>query len=360
MPSVQETLASVAGSVSNGVKAAASAAAAAAPADVKDGVTYDIRWMERDYRGYLDSPPNPKWPNGAKVAVNFVLNYEEGGERCVEDGDPHAETVLHEFGSLLSVVPGARDPAVESQFQYGSRVATWRVLNLFKKYNIPITFYAVAMAFERNPEIVKRAIEDGHEIGSHCYKWMSYANMTDAEEEEYIRKAILSFERTCGKEHVPRGWYYGRPSHRSLPLVAKVHKELGYELLWWSDTYADDLPYYVPYPGAENNEKLVMLPYSLDNNGTHHFKFWLPGPGYGSDDAFAQHILDSVQTIREEAEAGERYGYVTVALHGRWIGRPGRFQCLKRIVETLNASGDVWFATREQIARHWRETNPPQ
>ncbi|GAA5834237.1 hypothetical protein JCM9279_004253 [Rhodotorula babjevae] len=312
----------------------------------------DVRWMERDFKGYGEFPPDPKWPGGARVAVNFVLNYEEGGERCVEDGDPHAETVLHEFGSLLAVVPGARDPATESQFAY-VRVAAWRILALFKKHSIPITFYAVAKAFERNPDVVKRALEDGHEIASHCYKWQSYAELSDDEEEGFIRKAVESFKATTGK--VPVGWYYGRPSARSVPLIAKVYRELGHEFLYFADTYADDLPYYVPMPGSSSGEALTMAPYSLDLND---FKFWLPG-GYGSNEAFNAAVLDAVQTIREEAEAGERYGYVTIALHARWIGRPSRMQTLKRIVETLVASGDVWFATREEIVRHFKKVHPP-
>ncbi|GAA5859659.1 hypothetical protein JCM1840_006396 [Sporobolomyces johnsonii] len=314
--------------------------------------TWDMSWMERDFVGYGPNPPDPKWPNGAKIAVNFVLNYEEGGERSVEDGDAHAETVLHEFGQLLTATPGERDPATESQFAYGSRVGIWRIMNLFKKYNIPITFYAVARAFERHPEVAKYAEENGHEVASHCYKWQPYTGMTADEEEAYIRKAVESFKKTSPTGRVPVGWYYGRPSERSLPLVAKVYKESGLELLYWADTYADDLPYYAPMPG-EKKKAIVMMPYSLDNND---FKFWQTA--YGSDDAFAQHVLDSFKTIRDEAIAGERHGYITVALHTRWIGRPGRFQCLKRIVAEMQAHGDVWFATREQIARHWTKVHP--
>ncbi|GAA5887541.1 hypothetical protein JCM6882_001443 [Rhodosporidiobolus microsporus] len=310
-------------------------------------------WMKRDYVGWGQSPPNPNWPNNAKVAVSFVLNYEEGGERCVEDGDPHAETVLHEFGNLLAAPLGERDPATETQFMYGSRVATWRIMNLFKKHDIPITFYAVALAFERNPEIAKYAEENGHEVASHCYKWMPYSNMTAEEEKEWIRKAVQSFKKTSPSGAIPRGWYYGRPSPRSVQLVADVYKEEGVELKWWSDTYADDLPYYVPHP-TEEGKPLVMVPYSLDCND---FKFWM-APGFGSDDAYAEHCIAAVKTIADEAEAGERYGTVTIALHGRWIGRPGRFQCLKKIVETLVARGDVWFATREQIADHYLKEVP--
>ncbi|GAA6032733.1 hypothetical protein JCM8097_000765 [Rhodosporidiobolus ruineniae] len=312
-------------------------------------------WMKRDYVGYGANPPNPNWPNGAKVAVSVVLNYEEGGERCVEDGDEHAETVLHEFGNLLSAPAGERDPATESQFMYGSRVATWRVCNLMKKLNIPMTWYAVALAFERNPQFAAWAEEHGHEVASHCYKWKSYASCTAEEEEEYIRKAVLSFQKTSPTGKVPRGWYYGRPSARSVPLVAKVYKELGHELKWWSDSYADDLPYYVPHP-EEADKPLTIVPYSLDCND---FKLWLPG-GYGDVKVWGQHVLDAVQTLAEEAEAGERWGMVTIALHGRWIGRPSRFQTLKKVLETLNARGDVWFATREQIAEHFNKQHPYQ
>ncbi|GAA6001844.1 hypothetical protein JCM10207_002347 [Rhodosporidiobolus poonsookiae] len=312
-------------------------------------------WMKRDYVGYADAPPNPNWPNNAKVAVNFVLNYEEGGERCVEDGDAHAETVLHEFGGLLSAPLGERDPATESQFAYGSRVATWRIMNLFKKHNIPSTIYAVGAALEKNPQLAHYFEENGHEVASHCYKWRPYTDLTADEEEAFIRKAVETFKEMSPTGRVPVGWYYGRPSARSVPLVAKVYKELGHELLYWADTYADDLPYYVPHP-EEEGKPLVMMPYSLDNND---FKFWM-APGYGSDDAFAEHCIASVKTIADEAEAGERYGFVSIALHGRWIGRPGRFQCLKKIVETLKARGDVWFATREEIARHWVKEHPYQ
>ncbi|WVR08412.1 hypothetical protein IAU60_005467 [Kwoniella sp. DSM 27419] len=314
---------------------------------------YDDAWMKRDLYGYGPDRPDAKWPNGAKIAVNFVLNHEEGGERSVEDGDEHAETVLHEFGMVLSAELGKRDPATESQFDYGSRAAIWRIMRLFKKHDIPITFYAVGRAFERNPAVAKYAEENGHEVASHCYKWKPYTGMSDEEEEEYIRKAINAYKNTSPSGKVPVGWFYGRPSERSAPLVAKVYKELGHELLYWADTYADDLPYYTSMPGGKEGEKLVMMPYSLDCND---FKFWQGQ--LGSDDAFAQHIIDAFTTLREEGLEGKS-AYITVALHSRWIGRPGRFQALKRIVEHFASFDDVWFATREQIARHWVATYPP-
>ncbi|WWC62254.1 uncharacterized protein I303_104850 [Kwoniella dejecticola CBS 10117] len=315
---------------------------------------FDDAWMKRDLYGYGPDRPDAKWPKGAKIAVNFVLNHEEGGERSVEDGDEHAETVLHEFGQLLSAELGKRDPATESQFDYGSRAAIWRIMRLFKKHEIPITFYAVGRAFERNPAVAEYADENGHEVAAHCYKWKPYTGMSDAEEEEYIRKAVNAYKTTSPSGKVPVGWFYGRPSERSAPLVAKVYKELGHELLYWADTYADDLPYYTTMPGGEEGQKLVMMPYSLDCND---FKFWQGQ--MGSDDAFAQHCIDAFTTIRDEGLEGKS-AYITVALHSRWIGRPGRFQALKRMVEHFASFDDVWFATREQIARHWVETYPPR
>ncbi|KAI5476536.1 hypothetical protein MNV49_007546 [Pseudohyphozyma bogoriensis] len=296
------------------------------------------------------------WPKGAKIAVNFVLNHqEEGGERSVEDGDAHAETVLHDFGPVghLVPIPGERDPATESQFEYGARVAIWRIMKLFKKHNIPITFYAVARAFERNPEIAKYAEEAGHEIASHCFKWMPYAGLSADEEEAYIRKAVASFQSTSPTGKVPVGWFYGRPSARSGALVAKVYKELGHELLYWADSYADDIPYWTSMPGGTKEEGLVMMPYSLDNND---WKMWLGQ--VGSDDAFAQHCIDAFTTIREEGIEDGKIAYITVALHSRWIGRPGRFQALKKIVDHFTSFDDVWFATREQIARNFKEQIP--
>ncbi|WWD19943.1 hypothetical protein CI109_104416 [Kwoniella shandongensis] len=298
---------------------------------------YDTTWMDRDLIGYGPDRPDAKWPKGAKIAVNY--------------GDEHAETVLHEFGSQLAVELGKRDPPTESQFDYGSRAAVWRLMRLFKKHDIPITFYAVGRAFERNPAVAKYAEENGHEVASHCYKWKPYTGMTDEEEEEYIRKAVNAYKTTSPSGKVPVGWFYGRPSERSLPLVAKVYKELGHELLYWADTYADDLPYWTTKPGSPN-EGLVMMPYSLDCND---FKFWQGQ--LGSDDAFAQRCIDAFTTIRDEGLEGKT-AYITVALHSRWIGRPGRFQALKRIVEHFSSFDDVWFATREQIARHWKETYP--
>jgi peptidoglycan/xylan/chitin deacetylase (PgdA/CDA1 family) len=190
----------------------------------------------------------------------------------------------------LTAEKGVRDPATESQFDYGARAAIWRIMRIFKKHNIPITFYAVARAFERNVEIAKYAEENGHEVASHCYKWRPYSNCTAEEEEAYIRKAVESFKATSPTGKVPVGvspirdssrkavlirqWYYGRPSERSAPLVAKVYRELGHELLYWADTYADDLPYWTSMPDKPE-EGLVMMPYTLDCVSLPPCAWWL-------------------------------------------------------------------------------------
>ncbi|GAA5922036.1 hypothetical protein JCM3775_003471 [Rhodotorula graminis] len=319
-------------------------------ASTSDYANLSTKWMERDSYGYGRNPPDPHWPNGAKVAVNFVLNYEEGGERTIEDGDDGPETALHEFKGL-EVQPGARDPTVESQFDFGSRVGIWRILDLFEGHDIPITFYAVARAFERNRDVAKAAMQNGHEVASHCFKWQPHANMPPEEEEMWIRKAVASFLETTGK--VPVGWYYGRPSANSVALLDKVYRELGHEFLYFSDTYADELPYWTERPGGDGQEGLLLMPYSLDNND---FKLW--HSQYGSTRLWAEHCLDSVKVVRDEALAGKRHGYVTIALHTRWVGRPGRFAALKQLVEDIVGLGDVWFATREQIARHFANEYP--
>ncbi|BGP12328.1 hypothetical protein JCM10213_003866 [Rhodosporidiobolus nylandii] len=321
------------------------------PHATSDEYTFSSKWMTRHGLGYGREGLDPKWPNGAKIAVNFVLNFEEGGERTVEDGFDGPEDSLHEF-KQLSVVKGARDPTVESQFDYGARVAIWRILDLFESAGIKITFYAVARAFQRNPHVAKAAEAFGHEVASHCFQWQPHANMTPEEEEQWIIKAVESFQKTSPSGKVPVGWYYGRPSQNSAALVQKVYKERGHEFLYWADNYADDLPHWTCSP-LDESQGMLLMPYCLDNND---FKFW--HSQYGSDDSFAQHLIDSFHTIRDEAIAGKRHGYITCALHTRWIGRPGRFQALKRVVNEFKKYDDVWFATREEIARHFVEAHP--
>ncbi|GFZ50385.1 hypothetical protein JCM24511_08142 [Saitozyma sp. JCM 24511] len=204
-----------------------------------DSTINDKKWMERDLFGYGPDRPDARWPNAAKIAVNC-------GERTVEDGDEHAETVLNEFGDLLEAPVGLRDPATESQSDYGSRVAIWRIMRLLKQYNIPITFYAVGRAFARNPAVARYAEDEGHEVAAHCYKWVPYSSMP-AEKEELICKGVEAYKKTSPTGKVPAG----------------VYRALGLGFLYWADTYADDLPYYTSMPGGKPGESLVMMPYSI-------------------------------------------------------------------------------------------------
>ncbi|KJA21918.1 carbohydrate esterase family 4 protein [Hypholoma sublateritium FD-334 SS-4] len=308
----------------------------------------------RDFRGYGRDPPNPNWPNGAKIAVNFVINYEEGGENTLDNGDAQAEAMLQEVGPKAPL-QGERDIPMETQFEYGSRRGMWRLLNLFEKHKMAITIYAVGKAYEQNPEIAKACEEGGHETASHCYRWVDYALMDAESEERLIRQAVESFKKTSPTARVPVGWYYGRPSPRSRALVSKVYRELGLELLYQADTYADDLPYWIPDPVVGASEGLLMLPYTYDVND---FKFFV-APGFGSSMAYFEHAKNAFDTLYEEGQEGHP-AYLTVALHARVIGRPGRFPAIKQFVEYISAKPDVWIATREQIARHWKGQFPYQ
>ncbi|WVQ70095.1 uncharacterized protein L199_008320 [Kwoniella botswanensis] len=312
-----------------------------------------LPWHERDLYGYANSPPDPKWPNGARIAVNFVMNHEEGGESSVELGDDVAEAFFHDFGppGMINPVPGERDPSTETQFDYGTRVGVWRLLRLFEASSIPITFYAVAKSFERAPHVAKYVEEHGHETCCHGYRWRSYGDCDAELEERHANLCVESFRKSSPSGKVPSGWFLGRPNVRSAHIAAKVYKEQGEELLYWADSYADDLPYWKPNP-IDPSKGLLIMPYSFDNNDT---KMWFGQ--MGSDEAYTQHIIDSFTTIREEGLAG-RPAYITVAFHSRWMGRPGRFQALKRIVDHMKQFDDIWFATREQIATHFAKTIP--
>ncbi|KAF8168452.1 hypothetical protein B0H34DRAFT_59488 [Crassisporium funariophilum] len=306
----------------------------------------------RDFAGYGRHPPNPNWPNGAKIAVNFVINYEEGGENTLDNGDAQAEANLQETGPKIPL-QGERDIPMETQFEYGSRRGMWRLLNLFEKHKMSVTIYAVGKAYEAQPDIARACEEGGHETASHCYRWINYTFMDVHSEEKLIHQAIDSFRKTSPSGKVPVGWYYGRPSPRSRALVCKVYRELGLELLYQSDTYADDLPYWIPDPVVGSEEGLLLVPYTYDSND---FKFFI-APGFASSNAYYEHIKNAFDTLYEEGQNGQP-AFMTVAVHARMMGRPGRFPALRKFVEDIASVSDVWVATREQIARHWVSQYP--
>jgi len=292
----------------------------------------------RDFRGYGPNPPDPQWPGGARLALSFVLNFEEGSENTVLNGDRASELYLHE-------VPGGtarpeRDLSTESQFEYGARAGVWRLLRLFAERNLPLTIYAVGRALELSPHIGQAFAAAGHEVASHGWRWIDYRNVPAHVERAEIAKCVAVIERTTGQK--PVGWYTGRISLRTRRLVAE-HGGFLYD----SDSYADDLPYYVRAAG----KPLLVIPYSFDNND---MKFAVP-PGFTANDGFTQHLTDSFDFLRRE---GGRM--MSVGLHCRLAGRPARAAALERFLDHVARHADVWVCRRAEIARHWLATHPPE
>jgi putative urate catabolism protein len=292
----------------------------------------------RDFVGYGESPPDPQWPRGARLALNFVLNYEEGGENTPLEGDPASEAFLHEVVGAPATV-GRRNLNTESMFEYGSRAGFWRVHRIFAKRGLPLTVYAVGQALERNPAAARAMVAAGWEVASHGWRWIDYMEMSEDEEREHLRKAIQAIEGVTGQR--PVGWYTGRISDNTRRLVVE---EGGF--LYDSDSYADELPYWVEVDGTQH----LVIPYTLDVND---FKFLLVN-GFVTGDQFHDYFVDAVDTLREE---GGRF--MSVGLHCRIIGRPGRAKALDRCLAYVKQFDDVWVTTRAEIARHWREHHPP-
>ena len=292
----------------------------------------------RDLVGYGQHPPDPRWPNGARVALSFVLNYEEGGENTPLEGDPASEAFLHELvGAPPSI--GKRNLNTESMFEYGSRAGFWRVHRIFTRHGLPLTVYAVGQALERNPEAGRAMAEAGWEVASHGYRWIDYDGMSVEEEREHMRRAIAAIEGATGTR--PLGWYTGRGTAMTRRLVVE---EGGF--LYDSDDYSDELPYWTSVDGTDH----LVIPYTLDAND---FKFVINN-GFVTADDFFQYLRDALDTLREE---GGRM--LSVGLHCRIIGRPGRARGLDRFLAYVAGLDDVWVTTRVEIARHWRATHPP-
>jgi putative urate catabolism protein len=294
----------------------------------------------RDLIGYADNPPDPHWPNGAKLAVQFVLNYEEGGENTVLNGDPGSEIYLTEVPGGQPVM-GARDLSTESQYEYGSRVGVWRILRLFAERKIEFTCYGVGLALERNPAVAKAMHAAGHEIASHGYRWINYRDVPEEIEREHMRKAIAAIERLTGQR--PLGWYTGRISPQTRKLVAE---DGGF--LYDSDAYNDDLPYWVEIAGKGH----LVIPYTLDNND---MKFSVP-PGFTSGDGWFNYLKDAFDVLHKEGQRHPRM--MSIGLHCRLAGRPGRFAALERFVDYVQSHTDVWICKRVDIAKHWRQVHP--
>jgi len=292
----------------------------------------------RDFLGYGATPPDPRWPDGARLALSFVLNYEEGGENSVLNGDAGSEAYLHEVPGGAPLM-GARNRSVESQFDYGARAGVWRILRLFAERGLKLTVYGVGRALELNPTVTRAFADQGHEVASHAFRWIDYHHMAEAEERADIARCVETIERLTGRR--PVGWYTGRMSANTRRLVVE-HGGFLYD----SDAYDDDLPHYVQVEGKPH----LIIPYTLDNND---MKFAVP-PGFGDPQGFENHLRGACDLLR--AEGGRM---MSVGLHCRLVGRPGRAAALARFLDHVVACGDVWVARREDIARHWWATHPP-
>ena len=294
----------------------------------------------RDFVGYGQRPPPAQWPAGARIAVQFVVNYEEGGENCVLHGDPASEAFLSEIVGAAPW-PGQRHPSMESIYEYGSRVGVWRLLDLFARYEIPLTIFGVAMALERNPAVAEAAMAAGHEICSHGYRWIDYRDVPEDVEREHLQRAIEIIRRLTGER--PLGWYTGRTSERTRALVVE---EGGF--LYDADDYNDDLPFWTEVNGKSH----LVVPYTLDNND---MRFATP-QGFNSGDQFYSYLRDAFDVLYAEGEHTPRM--MSVGLHCRLVGRPGRLAALARFIEYTRRFDDVWYGRRIDIARHWRAVHP--
>jgi putative urate catabolism protein len=293
----------------------------------------------RDFAGYGASPPDPRWPGAARLALSFVLNYEEGGERSVLEGDGESESYLHEVvGAPPSI--GRRNLSTESMFEYGSRAGFWRVHRIFTAHGLPLTVYAVGRALERNPDAGRAMAGAGWEVASHGWRWFDYADMPEDEEREHMRLAIAAIEQACGAR--PIGWYTGRVSENTRRLVVE---EGGF--LYDSDDYSDELPFWTEVAGTHH----LVIPYTLDAND---FKFLIPN-GFSTGDDFLAYLVDTFEQLYEE---GGRM--MNVGLHCRIVGRPGRARALDRFLAHVRSRDDVWVTTRAEIARHWHAHHPPE
>jgi allantoinase len=295
--------------------------------------------VARDFRGYGANPPDPQWPGGARLAVNFVINYEEGSEPSFALGDGTTETGLTEAHGLNQLKSG-RDLAAEGMFEYGSRVGFWRLHRLFQERGLPLTIFGCALALEANPEAAAAIRDAGYDICSHGWRWVKHFELSEAEEREHIARAVASIEKTIGRK--PEGWYcrYG-PSENTRRLVME-HGGFLYD----SDYYGDELPFWLTVDGKPQ----LVVPYSLVNNDG-KYAGWM-----GTSDQWFSFIRDAFDLLY--AEGAKQPKMMSVGLHMRLIGHPARAAGLQRLLDYMMQRKDVWITRRVDIAQHWAKTHP--
>ncbi|HEX8883039.1 MAG TPA: allantoinase PuuE [Noviherbaspirillum sp.] len=302
----------------------------------------------RDLIGYGRNVPHARWPDGARIAVQFVLNYEEGGENNVLHGDPASEQFLSEIVGAAAYP--ARHMSMESIYEYGSRAGVWRILREFEQRKLPLTVFGVAMAMQRHPELTSAFEELGHEIACHGLRWIHYQGMDEETERRHMREAVAIFREMTG--FAPQGWYTGRDSPNTRRLVVE-HGGFVYD----SDYYGDDLPFWtdVEITGGASKPHLVV-PYTLDSND---MRFATP-QGFNTGEQFFQYLKDSFDVLYAEGdpEGQDRPRMLSVGMHCRLLGRPGRFRALQRFLDYVQSHEQVWICRRIDIAQHWIETHP--
>jgi len=288
----------------------------------------------RDMIGYGSKDLKVVWPNNARIAVQIVLNYEEGAESCILNGDKNSEAFLSEIIGAQPIK--GRNVNIESLYEYGSRAGFWRVHKLFQEKKIPITIFGVGMALEKNPEICKAIKDAGYEVASHGWRWIDYQNIKKSEEKKHMKLAIQTHKKIFGER--PNGWYTGRCSPNTRDLVIE---DGGF--LYDSDSYSDDLPYWE----TRDKKKQLIIPYTLDNNDMR----FATNQGFNTGDHFFKYLKDSFDALYEEGKTSPKM--MSVGLHCRLIGKPGRIQSLKKFLDYILKREDVWICKRIDIAKHW-------
>lgn len=298
----------------------------------------------RDLKGHGRNPPHARWPGDARVAVQFVLNYEEGGENSVLHGDAGSEQFLSEMFNPASYP--ARHLSMEGIYEYGSRVGVWRLLREFERRGLPLTVFGIGMALQRCPEVTAAFVEGGHEIACHGWRWIHYQNVDEGTEREHMALGMQAIERLTGER--PLGWYTGRDSPATRRLVADYG---GFE--YDSDYYGDDLPFWLKVRKSDGTHAPhLVVPYTLDCND---MRFALP-QGYSHGDPFFQYLKDAFDV--HYAEGDERPAMMSIGMHCRLLGRPGRMRALQRFLDHVQAHDRVWVTRRIDIARHWKAVHP--
>ena len=302
----------------------------------------------RDLVGYGAKPPHAQWPNQARIAVQFVLNYEEGGENSVLHGDAGSEQFLSEMFNPASFP--ARHLSMESIYEYGSRAGVWRILREFEKRKLPLTVFGVGMALQRHPELTAAFKELGHEIACHGWRWISYQNLDEATERAHMALGMAALEQLTGER--PLGWYTGRDSPNTHRLVADFG---GFE--YDSDYYGDDLPFWMPVKKTDGNVvPQLIVPYTLDTNDMR----FSSAQGFAQGDDFFTYLKDSFDVLYAE---GDPHGdnapkMLSVGMHCRLLGRPGRMRSLQKFLDYVQNHSHVWICTRLEIAQHWKKLHP--